>query len=86
MFLGRSSRFCFLGFAKAKSEKVLSPLHLHRPSPFIMVVCCVARILDTDIGKTLMYMEILKFLRTRASARFIVGINWDLLSVSSILP
>ena len=33
--------------------------HLHRPSLFIMVVCCVARILDTDVGKTLMNMEML---------------------------
>ena len=32
-----------------------------------MVVCCVARILDTDVGKTLMNREMLKFLRARAS-------------------
>ena len=70
MSLGRSSRFCFLGLAKVKYEKVLSLLHLHPPSPFFMVVCCVARVLVTDIGKTLMNMEMLKFLRARASTRF----------------
>ena len=32
-----------------------------------MVVCRVARILATDVGRTLMNMEMLKFLRTRAS-------------------
>ena len=41
-----------------------------------MVVRCVARILDTDIGKTLMDMEILKFLRARTSAGVIIGTNW----------
>ena len=70
MSLGRSSRFCFLGIAKVKSEKVLSSfasassITIHHG-----VVCCVARILDTNIGKTLMNMEMLKFLRARASPR-----------------
>jgi hypothetical protein len=71
----------FLGIAKDKFEKVYLPLHLHRLSLFIRVVCCVAGILDTDIGKTLMNMEMLKFLRARANIGFIVGINWDLLPV-----
>ena len=70
MSLGRSSRFCFLGLAKVKSEKVLSSFASASSPVFIMVVSCVARILDTDIGKTLMIMEMLKFLRARASARF----------------
>ena len=35
---------------------------------FIMVASCVARTLDTDVGKTLMDMEMLKFLRARTSA------------------
>ena len=69
MSLAKSSRFCFLGLAKVKFEKVLSSLHLHRPSLVIMVVCCVARILDTDVGKTLMNMEMLKFLRARSVTR-----------------
>ena len=68
MSLGRSSRFYFLGLAKMKSEKSYLPLHLHHPSSFIVVASCVARILDTDIGKTLMDMEMLKFLRARTSA------------------
>ena len=70
MSLGQSSRFCFLGLAKVKSEKGYLPLTLHRPSMFIMVVRCVARILDTDVDKTLINMEMLKFLRARTSARF----------------
>ena len=69
MSLGRSSRFCSLGPAKVKSEKGYLPLHLHLLLAFIMVVRCVARILDTDVGKTLMNMEMLKFLRARTSAR-----------------
>ena len=70
MSLGRSSRFCFLGLAKVKSEKVLSSFaSAYLPPVFIMVVHCVARILDTDIGKTLMNVEMLKFLRARSSAR-----------------
>ena len=32
-----------------------------------MVVCGVAMIPETDVGKTLMNMEMLKFLRARAS-------------------
>ena len=85
MSLGRSSRFCSLGLAKVKSEKVLSSFASHYPSPFIMVVCCVARILDTDIGKTLTNMEMLKFLRACDTTRFTVGVNWDLLLVSSVM-
>ena len=70
MSLGRSSRSCSLGPAKVKSEKVLSSLRLHLLPAFIMVVRCVARIVDTDIGKTLMNMEVLKFLRAHSSTRF----------------
>ena len=68
MSLGRSSRFYFLGPAKVKSETVLSSFaSAYLPPVFIMVVHCVARILDTDIGKTLMNMEMLKFWGARAS-------------------
>ena len=69
MSLGRSSRFCFLGLAKVKSEKVLSSFApasstgIHHGSK----LCCQDP--DTDVGKTLMNMEMLKFLRARASAR-----------------
>ena len=69
MSLGRSSRFCPLGFAKVKSEKVYLSLNLHPPPISIMVVYCVARILVTDIGKTLMNMEMLKFLRAHLVTR-----------------
>ena len=83
MSLGRSSRFCFLGLAKVKSETVLSSFaSASLPPVFIMVVCCVAGILDTDIGKTLMNMEMLKFLRARSDTTlgYILSIN---LNVSS---
>ena len=68
MSLGRSSRFCFLGLAKVKSEKVLSSfasassITIHHGSKLCY------RTLDTDVGKTLMNMEMLKFLRARTSA------------------
>ena len=70
MSLGRLSRSCDLGITKVKSEKGLSSFaSASLPPVFIMVVHCVARILDTDIGKTLMNMEMLKFLRARKSTR-----------------
>ena len=69
MSLGRSSRSASLALLRKNLRKCCPPLHLHPPSPFIMVVWCVARILDTDVGKTLMNMEMLKFLRARTSAR-----------------
>ena len=68
MSLGRSSRFCFLGLAKVKSEKVLSSfasassITIHHGSKLRY------RTLDTDVGKTLMIVEMLKFLRARTSA------------------
>ena len=67
MSLGRSSRFRSLGLAKVKSEKWCLSMHLHCPSLFVKVVRGVARILDTDVGRTLMNMEMLKFLRAHAS-------------------
>ena len=79
MSLGRSSRFCPLGPAKVKSEKVLSSFaSASLPPVFIMVVRCVARNLDTDIGKTLMDMEMLKFLRAHThTLGVIIDTNWD---------
>ena len=68
MSLGRSSRFYLLGLAKVKSEKVLSSfasassIAIHHGS----MLCC--QHLDTDVDKTLMIMEMLKFLRARTSA------------------
>ena len=67
MSLGRSSGFCFLGPAKVKYEKVLSSfisalsITIHHGSK----MCC--QDLGTDVGRTLMNMEMLKFLRARAS-------------------
>ena len=69
MSLGRSSRFYLLGLAKVKSEKVLSSfasassITIHHGSKLCY------RTLDTDVDKTLMNMEMLKFLRARTSAR-----------------
>ena len=70
MSLGRSSRFRPLGLVKVKSEKVLSSFASassiagHHGS-----MLCVST-LDMDVGKTLMIVEMLKFLRARTSARF----------------
>ena len=70
MSLGRSSGFRFLGLAKVKPEKVLSSftsalsITIHHGSK----MCC--QDLGTDVGRTLMNMEMLKFLRARASKIF----------------
>ena len=67
MSLGRSSRFYFLGLAKVKSEVLssfasASSITIHHGSKLCY------RTLDTDVGKTLMIVEMLKFLRARTSA------------------
>ena len=73
----RSTRFCFLGVAKVKSEKVLSPLYLHPPSLFMVVVGTVAKIFGIDAGKTLMNMEMLKFLRASSDTRLYLRYQSD---------
>ena len=66
---GRSSRFRFLGIAKVKSEKVLSSfasassISIHHGS-----MRC-HQDLGIDVGKTLMNMEMLKFLRACSDTR-----------------
>ena len=42
-----------------------------------MVVRCVARTLDTDIGKALMNMEMLNSLEHAQALGVIIGTNWD---------
>ena len=67
MSLGRSSRFRFLGLAKVKSEKVLSSF---APASSIVIHHGSTRChhdLGTDVGKSLMNMEILKFLKARSA-------------------
>ena len=69
MSLGRSFRFRFLGIAKVKSEKVL-PSYASAPSITIhhsSTMC--SRIVGTDVGKFLMNMEMLKFLRACSDTR-----------------
>ena len=68
MSLGRSSRFASLALLRKNLRKCYLPLHLHPPSPFIMVVSCVVSTLDAVVDKTLMIVELLKFLRARTSA------------------
>ena len=69
MSLGRSSRFRSLGIAKVKSEKVLSSfasassIITHHGSMMF------SRILGMDVGKTLMNMEMLKFLKARSDTK-----------------
>ena len=69
MSLGRSSRFHSLGLAKVKSEKVLSS---SAPAPSIVIHHGSTRChqdLGIDVGKTLMNMEMLKFLRAHLGTR-----------------
>ena len=69
MSVGRSSRFRFLGIAKEKSEKVLpsfasaSSITIHHGSTRCH------HDLGIDVGKTLMNMEMLKFLKERLVTR-----------------
>ena len=53
------------------------PLHLHRPSLSIMVVCCVARILDTDIGKPWWIWKCSSSWEHAQALGVIIGNNWD---------
>ena len=69
MSLGRSSRFCSLGLAKVKSEKGVS---FYASALSITIrhgskMCCQDP--RTDIGKTLMSMEGLNFLRAHSITR-----------------
>lgn len=66
MSLDRSSRSWSLAMLRTNLRKWCPPLHPHPPSLFIMVVWGVTKIFGTDIGKTLMSKEMLKFLRARS--------------------
>ena len=70
MSLGRSSRFCFLGLARVKSEKVLSSFaSASSVSTYRGSKLCY-RTLDAVVDKTVMIVEMLKFLRAHTSARY----------------
>ena len=69
MSLARSSRVCFLGVVKVKSEKVLfssasaTSIVIHHGSTRCH------QDLGIDVGKTLMNMEMLKLLKERSVIR-----------------
>jgi hypothetical protein len=69
MSLGRSSRFCSLGLAEVKFERVMSScafassIIIHHSSMRCHQDPCI------DVGKTLMNMEMLKFLKARSDTR-----------------
>ena len=67
MSLGRSTRFRSLGTAKVKSEEVLSSFASASSITVHQGSMLWHQDLGTDIGKTLMNMEILKFLRARSN-------------------
>ena len=69
MSLSRSSRFCILGIAKVKSQKVLSSFA--SASSIIIHHGSMKSYQDlvTDVGKTLMNMEMLKFFRACSDTR-----------------
>ena len=75
----------FLGIAKDKSEKVLSSFASASSITTHHGSTRVARVLDMDVGKTLMNMEMLKFLRAHISARCYHRHQLGLLSVSSVM-
>ena len=77
MSLGRSSRFYFLGLAKVKSEKVLSSLHLHPPSPFNMVVSCVTGPLTRLLIKPWWLWKCSSSWEHAQALRLIIGTSWD---------
>ena len=77
MSLGRSSRFYSLGPAKMKSEKCYLPLHLHPPSPFIMVVSCVTGPLTQMLVKPWWIWKCSSSWEHAQALRVIIGTNWD---------
>ena len=83
MSLDRSSRFCFLGLAKVKSAKVLSffasasSITIHHGSTRCH------QDLGIDVGKTLMNMEMLKFLKEHSVTRLYL---WYQLECAFHLP
>ena len=64
MSLGRSSRFCLLGLARVKSELMLSSYASASSITLQHGSKLCYRTLDTDVGKTLMNMEMLKVLES----------------------
>ena len=85
MSLGRSSRFCFLGLAKVKSEKVLSSFASASSITTHHGSSCVARILDTEIGKPWWIWKCSNSWEHAQVLGLIVSINCIVLLVSSAM-
>ena len=85
MSLGRSSRFCSLASLRWNLRKYYLPLHLHPPSPFIMVVSCVTGPLTRMLVKPWWLWKCSSSWEHAQVLGLIVDINCIVLSVSSAM-
>ena len=77
MSLGRSSRFCSLASLRCNLRRCYLPLHLHPPSPFIMVVSCVTGPLTRMLVKPWWIWKCSSSWEHAQALRVIIGSNWD---------
>ena len=77
MSLGRSSRFCSLASLRCNLRRCYLPLHLHPPSPFIMVVSCVTGPLTRMLVKPWWLWKCSSSWEHAQALRVIIGSNWD---------
>ena len=77
MSLGRSSRFCSLASLRWNLRRCYLPLHLHPPSPFIMVVSCVTGPLTRMLVKPWWLWKCSSSWEHAQALRVIIGTNWD---------
>ena len=77
MSLGRSSRFCSLASLRCNLRRCYLPLHLHPPSPFIMVVSCVTGPLTRMLVKPWWIWKCSSSWEHAQALRLIIGTSWD---------
>ena len=77
MSLGRSSRFCSLASLRCNLRRCYLPLHLHPPSPFIMVVSCVTGPLTRMLVKPWWIWKCSSSWEHAQALRVIIGTSWD---------
>ena len=77
MSLGRSSRFCSLASLRCNLRRCYLPLHLHPPSPFIMVVSCVTGPLTWMLVKPWWLWKCSSSWEHAQALRVIIGTNSD---------
>ena len=77
MSLGRSSRFCSLASLRCNLRRCYLPLHLHPPSPFIMVVSCVTGPLTRMLIKPWWLWKCSSSWEHAQALCVIIGTSWD---------